>query len=791
MNEIIIVPNDNEKNGHVIGSFFESLANSIFKTQRYEVSSNINYTGMEFDLECTHMDRTNEKVLVECKAKQSLPSDDITKFLFNIKHKKFDFGYFLYTRPYEHQAAGLISELKSDSDKRYENIYFWGPDKIHELLIASNSIKDLSVEITDLKTSKTILFYSYLGNFYILLLSNSTIPTDYCIIDSQTMDFINEVKIITLVKSKIPEIEELSIYESTKEKTEKEHILQEKDLETIAEIQVSESWDDYKPASSKYFVGRKSIVDQVFVFYKNVLNSTSDYRIFYLEGKSGWGKSSLLNQLNTKSRNMFNKNKYFSIVIDSRSANSYNFIVLAFSKMLQRAVEKGFLPKEYNKIRFISAFDIMSSPKINNLLEYLKREGKLLILIFDQFEDVFSKGNIFKSFYKLLLEIKDIKSNLLLGFSWKTEINVPIDHEAYHLWQQARDSAISISLDEFDYSECNGIVKQLEKAIGMKLQDEFTRKIIDSSQGFPWLVKKLCIHIFKQHQKKYSFDELYDQNLNVEELFKDDLEDIDSKQVRALKYIAERAYNNNSFDATEVDDVIENELLTSLIHSRFVIKSGTKYNIYWDIFRDYLATGTVPQIGETYLIRQNAPAVLDSYLCFSEKETLDLNEFKDIYPKTISDGRADNLLRELRNIGLVVMKNGKYIRARGDVQVEENALKVFLFEKLKIHTFYIEILKSEKQNLHIEDIKSIIKTKIKGKPFSDDTYLTYSQQFLSLIRFAGLNLSNVDPTLIRSVNNSVTYTPQTKPEEALDYFKKLENNQEYEPTKKASNTDFH
>ena len=76
----IIIKYD-EKNTNRKGSFFEELTNNIFKSQRYKVQGNVNYTGMEFDLECEHIDRTSEKVLVECKAKDKLSFDEITKYV--------------------------------------------------------------------------------------------------------------------------------------------------------------------------------------------------------------------------------------------------------------------------------------------------------------------------------------------------------------------------------------------------------------------------------------------------------------------------------------------------------------------------------------------------------------------------------------------------------------------------------------------------------------------------------------------------------------------------------------
>jgi len=122
------------------GDFFENLIRDVFESQRYKIKQRVNFTGMEIDLIATHLDR-NEQSYIECKAKEQLESNEIKTFAFNVSHHKAISGYFLSTTEYAHQVAGLIEEMKKDS--RYSNLYFWGPDKIIELLESSQKIKPL------------------------------------------------------------------------------------------------------------------------------------------------------------------------------------------------------------------------------------------------------------------------------------------------------------------------------------------------------------------------------------------------------------------------------------------------------------------------------------------------------------------------------------------------------------------------------------------------------------------------------------------------------------------------
>jgi hypothetical protein len=56
-------------------------------------------------------------------------------------------------------------------------------------------------------------------------------------------------------------------------------------------------------------------------------------------------------------------------------------------------------------------------------------------------------------------------------------------------------------------------------------------------EGFPWLVKKLCVHIYKQLQDGMTtLNDLFSQDLNVESLFKKDLEECMPEEIKALNY---------------------------------------------------------------------------------------------------------------------------------------------------------------------------------------------------------------------------------------------------------------
>lgn len=769
MIEIIIIYDEENKN-YDKGKFFEQLSNQIFKSLRYKVSSNVQYTGMEFDLECTHLDRANEKVLVECKARQSLGTDAIRSFAFNVEFKKMDFGYFLYTKTYEKQVAGLINEMKEDI--RYKNLYFWNSEKFIELLIASNAIQKLEIETKQYRITKLILLYSYKGIYYIPLLSNSTIPERYTIIDATNTKIVKSDEVNLFIKENIKDIENIDFID-----LKNKHCLQEddrKELETVAEIQQSITWDDYKPASSKFFVGRKTIRERLMKFIIDSYEDINEAKVFYIDGKSGWGKSSLLNELKGRTTNKYYRNKLFSIMIDSRSANSSNFVALAFKLLLDKAIHSKFIPHKFNDISISSAYDIVNSEIVMKLFDWLKDNKKMLIIVFDQFEDIFRREDLFDSFYKFLIDVKNNSSNLMVGFSWKSEVNIPIEHKSYHLWQQTKEFAQRLTLPEFDYNECNSIIRQLQKDINVKLDADFRNKIIYNSQGFPWLVKKLCIHIKKQFNQNVDISSLYEQDFNVESLFKDDLEGLTSPEVSALNFIAKRASDNDAFDITELDEIIDSNTIEKLLDKRYIIKSGTKYNIYWDIFRDYLVNKEVPIIGETYLIRQNISSLLEAFLCFKENKKLDLSDLKNKLNK--GQGTTLNILRQLRNFGLIEYKNNRYEPRSKIKDINEKTFRSYITNKLNKHTFVIELKKTDNRHITYNDVINLIEQKIIGKKYAKQSLLSYAQIFINCIEYCEIDL-NIEPETLRSVRNSFSFTPQSYPLDVINFFFSLKDEQ--------------
>lgn len=722
------------------GNCFEHLVRNLLAIHHYEIRGNINFSGMEIDLMAVHK-HTEDKLYVECKAKEKVTSDELSKFAFNVLFKKVDRGYFFRTQELESQAGALLSEMRERSE--FKNLNFFEPAQIIDMLSDAKMVMEPTLELAKYVISKRILAVTYFGDYFIYLINQSNaLPTNFIVTNAKDNGKVVDENHVRLLKSRIAEIGNLDPLEEYSNSQPKGKIQNDNPIEAISEVQESENWYDYLPASSskKHFVGRDEIRTKILSFLKQIRDGESDKRIFYLNGKSGWGKSSLVLELKGRCGNVHYKNKFFAIAIDTRSAISDNFVALSFKKLIDRAIEKQFILKDHGSvsISFTSTTDLLSSDSIQNILNALSNANKYLVLIFDQFEDVFRKKDFFKTFYKFLTDVTDKKPNLIIGFSWKSDFFIQSDDPSYHIWQQAKEQAREFSINEFGEKEIDGVIKQLEGSVN-DLDKGIKDRIKESSQGLPWLTKKLCIHIYDQIIKGLIPKEnLVEANLNILDLFKKDEERLQSNELKAIKLIAKRAYDGSFFDETEVGDIISSSTITSLLHQRLIIRSGANYNIYWDIYRDYLVTGNIPTIGESYLLRQGPNLCLEVFLLFESGVQSSVDELVSKHPKGIGQETLYNILIELRNLGVIQKHNEKYSVTK-DLSINKDGFVDFMTTKFQNYTPYLYLKKSKLQKIAKSEVISTLKTIFKQE-FQDKTWDVYANYLVSWFLFCELDI---------------------------------------------------
>jgi hypothetical protein len=412
------------------------------------------------------------------------------------------------------------------------------------------------------------------------------------------------------------------------------------------------------------FVGRKEAQDRLLQLFDSISQRLTRTRVFAITGDSGMGKSSLIAKLRDRCRNVRHRNKFFLFAVDVRAATGPGYVAASLLTALRGAADAGFVTPGEGTLRVSDHADPLASPSIARFIAGMEKQEKVLCLVFDQFEELYSKPELFDVFeesLRLFLSAVSACSSLVLGFAWKTDSTVQQGHPAYFMWHRFADHRFEVCLYPFSHTEASSALTLLEKEIKTKVRPELRRQIIESSQGFPWLIKKLCVHLWEQISTGTSQAELAD-TFDVASLFNRDLQALSAPEAACLKAIA-RTAPADWYDSLET---YGDEVLRSLQNRRLVVRSGDRLNLYWDIFKDYVLTQDVPSLAFTYL-----PSSTSIKAMLSEAEQLqhdhDTNLGELTRGTSIGEGTVQNIIHDLLMFGVAT---GSTDRLRLDERVE-------------------------------------------------------------------------------------------------------------------------
>lgn len=145
-------------------------------------------------------------------------------------------------------------------------------------------------------------------------------------------------------------------------------------------------------------------------------------------------------------------------------------------------------------------------------------------------------------------------------------------------------------------------------------------------------------------------------------LFDRDLQSLIKAESTCLKAVAKSA----PADWYEILDTYGEEVLRALQQRRLVVRSGDRLNVYWDIFRDYLLTHSVPSLPYTYL--PSSPSIR-SFLSVAAQ--LDHERPKSLWEVSqatgVKEGTAQNIIHDLLMFGVAA---GSTQQVRLDERVE-------------------------------------------------------------------------------------------------------------------------
>ena len=732
--EIACRSNDSTK---VKGDLLEGLAEDLLSAQSYRVIKEIRFAGMELDLLCKH-EVSGREIYVECKAQSGNISAPILRQLIGtVTLKDYSEGWLLSTAEFGKDAKGIVEELKNGPTAIADKISFYTPDIIVRALRASRVVCTPPEEAAakHLESSDSIgdwiLLISPFGRFWAVYTLKGGVPEGVLFFYAKTGKLVSERELLSNIATLESVFCDYDVYVGSTPPHDLK-FTSDAPVPNVVEVQTGDSWNDYRPARPQDFVGRDDVQRSILNFLENARISDESTRIFAITGNSGLGKSSLIAKLRDRTRNKHYKNKIFMMAIDMRGAKSPAYISASVVNCLEQAQKAGFGAPV--SIQLTNPSTPLSSESITTYLESVKENGQFICLVFDQFEELYSKPdlyNVFTAAKDLMIDTASIKGAFGLGFAWKTDSTTQQDHPAYHIWHGLSDHRKQFRLSGFNSGEISKAITTFEKAAEMGLPKEIRHQISHSCQGFPWLLKKLCIHLFDNIDQNLGADSAL-LELDVSSLFQSDLETLNPAENTSLKIIASKA----PADWSEIIETSGVAVVNSLVHKRLVVKSGDRLNIYWDIFRDYLLTGSVPVVPFNYVPASDLTALLkiavilnhDSYTTsetlssqtgLKEKSIWNIGADLVLFGVSERQGTAFKLHRNISS------GNNDVVLSRIRDKIEKHSLKIALYREYA------------GQTVGKKEFGAVLKACLPEETYSEKTWDIYASRFLKYFESVG------------------------------------------------------
>lgn len=418
------------------GDFFEVVTACLFKRQRWEINRNVREPGVQIDIELEGID-TKEKAAVECKFhKDKIGSDEVSKIISILSSYDYSRGFLLSASELDGEAKKLADNFNKKNDNK---LTVWSGEQLVEIFTSSYNIEKPNLDILPSICISRMTFlithdqeFIWVAEHIDPILENSyafIFPvnkyTKHHSID-YWKNYFDQFKIYQKYHLELIDKNNHNFTFSSTLKSEFKEI-------PISRIMNADKFDEYHlPCNPQDFFGRVKPREIFWKFLQDVKNSKTNFRIVCLTGNTGMGKSSLLVKLIQES----SQEKYKDIYIRDiditavRDDKVKYFIVNAIQKTLQESIDKEFVKISNHKVQVDSLESpFFESSSIKLLRRKIIQEGKVIVIFFDQFEEVLTKKSwlsIYKDFTEVAQEINDISENIVLGFSWREDINISL-----------------------------------------------------------------------------------------------------------------------------------------------------------------------------------------------------------------------------------------------------------------------------------------------------------------------------------------------------------------------------
>ncbi|MCC3591219.1 restriction endonuclease [Microcoleus sp. PH2017_28_MFU_U_A] len=742
--KVVILPEWNNKEK---GNFWEEVSADLFSQYDWKVIENIEFDGMQTDIYIKH-DEARETGLIECKFQQEeINAPTIFKLMGQALYKKVDFAHLLSTSALNGKAKAVVDEY-TKTQKPFR-LFIWSSDKLAEKFMKIHGIQLPERKFISNVRTITLLVTHKKEFFWIAEeMGESAIPYRAIIFATSNTknNYNSEYWKKYFSTNEIWENLEITVFDETltehENKSTNESFSEVKKV-IVSNINQAENFYDYhRPCRPQDFFGRCKPQDEFWNFVKNVRDEETDLRVVSFSGSTGLGKSSLVLKLASDCRQKPEyKDNFYIHHVDVTSINQEKatlFVIAVIRKALQEAIDSGFVDLPDHQVSIESAeppyFD---SKSIKLLIETLKKSGKVIVIFFDQFEEILTKDSLsylYGLFEQAAKEVDSLKQNIVLGFCWRTDVNLSAKHQAYFTWHNLAKIRKDIYFSEFSQQDSLSLLNEFENYLnqnGNRLQNSIKKWLLNNCQNKPWLLKRFCSDIYHQHNEAdlYSEQKKVITKFDIKAIFDKDIEraTLIPGSYKCLMNIAELS----PVDKVDVGNQFNHDVINSLLNSKLVIQNGQNYKIYWDMFREYLLEDKLPEMTINYRPRTKISTVLKIFRLLKTCETIsDLASGSGYANDTVQNAILDlqNFFQVTRN-----KENGKIIASEIFLNLKDEEIAEKLAEQIEAHVVIKKIYEQLKpgESMSLYKFQKLLSNR-------QTTAKDYASKMLSWFYFTGL-----------------------------------------------------
>lgn len=617
------------------GTQFEILLKNYLQKAGFDVNLRRKKNSLEYDIEGKNI-ATDQKVIGEAKAhEQPISGKDFSSFV----GKLIPLGLF------EGKVHGLFlstSPLSPEADDYYEQVKRYGITsktgrELYKAIESALNLPSFEILSNKLNSQNYIALTSSIlttdSGIYIVLIArahSSGTPAYFSVFD-QYQNQIVDKKFINQIASSEESLQSLTAILPTKI----ENQVEVTERAIPKGLTLGKDWADYRlPASPEVFIGRKEFLTRIKLYIKN----QETPNVIQIKSRSGVGKSSVLAFL----EKIIHENNGLTEVHDARDIKS----IYDFYSIVQRFTQSKKLAHDFRDIE----------EQIKNFV--VRNPTKTKVFLVDQFESTFIIPEVFYAYETLASTFSNIKNNIYLLFARKSDQLTTYDDSRISI-ERLNQISQSFELPDFAKEEAIELISKISDVSPKPIGNDVQAYVLEFAQGFPWLLKRTMAHLIRLLNHGTAQGDLFSTGLRLDDLFNEELEELDELERDYLTRIASRLpADYNQLQRFFDEDPLLPKILDKLTRSRLLRLTGSAYDTYNDVFKDYLVYQKLPEFRQLIIYRMYPSAVLSVF-----HDIFDINEFSvDDLESSIglSRGSMFNAIKELRNFNLVKPEGSKW-----------------------------------------------------------------------------------------------------------------------------------